>query len=324
MPEAPGAARAGTVAAADFRPAPLLAGRHLQTLLGGLPSPHRPRVARERWELPDGDFVDIDWLRPQGESWALVLPGLTGGLASAYAVRLLQRLARAGYRAGLLNYRGHSGTPNRLARGYHAGFTRDLDLVARALARRHGPGVAAGYSLGGNLLLKWLGEAGAAAPLRAAAAASVPFELAPAALSLRAGPARVYDRYLLAGLRRYVRRKHARLPALPPLRSLRSIWDFDEQVTAPLHGFAGAADYYARTSCRPWLGRIRVPTLIVNARDDPFVPADTLPGPEELGAAVRLELARAGGHVGFLGRGPGLLPRFWLDSRLAEFLAPAR
>lgn len=314
--------RAG-VAAAAFRPAPLLGNCHLQSVLGGLPPLRRPRASRERWELTDGDFVDLDWLLPHGDRWALVLPGLTGGLVSAYALRLLRQLAAAGFRAGLLNYRGHSGVPNRLAAGYHAGFTRDLDFVARRLERRSGPGVVIGYSLGGNLLLKWLGETGDAAPLRAAAAVSVPFELAPAAESLRAGRARAYDRYLLAGLRRYVRRKQARLPASiarVPLRTLRSIRDFDDRVTAPLHGFTGAADYYARSSCRPYLHRIRVPTLIINALDDPLVPVETVPGAEELSPSVRLELAPRGGHVGFIGGTARGRPRFWLDTRLRDFL----
>lgn len=313
----------GRILASEFRPAAGLAGAHVQTLLGGAPFARRPRARRERWELPDGDFLDLDWVAPRGTSWALVLPGLTGHLGSAYAVRLLRSLSARGFRAGLLNYRGHSGIPNRLATGYHAGFTRDLDLLVSCLARSGGPGVLAGYSMGGNLLLKWLGERGADAPVAAAAAVSVPFELAPAAESLRHGAGRGYDRYLLPGLRRYVRRKAPQIAGsipLPPLRRLRSIRDFDEHITAPLHGFAGAADYYARSSCRPWLGRIGVPTLIVNAIDDPLVPAATLPAANELAGTVTLELAERGGHVGFVGRGPLGLPRFLLEERLAGWL----
>src|SRR5699024_9175720 len=119
----------------------------------------RPRMIRERWELPDGDFVDLDWLDNGATGpWVLLLPGIAGTLASPYAVRMLVRLGAVGYRAGLLNHRGLSGETNRLATAYHAGFTRDLDLVARALAERCGPGLAAGFSMGGNVLLKWLGE----------------------------------------------------------------------------------------------------------------------------------------------------------------------
>lgn len=319
-------ARHGRIRHWRLRPPRGLSGRHVQTILGGAPALRRLRAWRERWELPDGDFLDIDWVSRRGSDWALVLPGLTGNLGSAYAARLLRRLAAAGYRAGLLNYRGHSGIPNRLPTGYHAGFTTDLDLVARRLHARCGAGIVAGYSMGGNLLLKWLGECGADVPVYAAVAASVPFELAPAAERLRSGSARGYDRYLLGGLRRYVRRKFASVAspvALPALRRLGSIMEFDEFVTAPLHGFRGAADYYARASCGPWLRCIGIPTLIVNAVDDPLVPRETLPRPEQLAASVTLDLAVRGGHVGFVAGGR-LLPRFALDRHLLAFLAVQR
>lgn len=317
------ASRHGRIAAGAFEPAFGLGNPHLQTLIGGAPGLRRPKTLRERWELTDGDFLDIDWLPAPGPTWVLVLAGLTGDIGSTYALRLMQRLAKTGCRAGLLNYRGRSGVPNRLAIGYHAGFTRDLDLVARRLAARHGPGFVAGYSMGGNLVLKWLGECGADAPVKAAAAVSVPFDLAPAAESLKSGPARHYDSYLLKGLKRYVRRKFATLAApfrLPVPERLANIMEFDEHVTAPLHGFAGAADYYARASCKPWLSRIRVPTLIVNAIDDPLIPPATLPDERELSPALTLELSERGGHVGFVGRGRWGRPRFWLDDRLTEFL----
>lgn len=317
----------GRILESKFEPAHGFGNAHVQTVMGGIPRLHRPRALRERWELADGDFLDIDWLCARGTPWALVLPGLTGGLASAYALRLLRRLGKAGCRPGLLNYRGRSGPPNRLAIGYHAGFTRDLDLVAGRLADRHGPGLVAGYSMGGNLVLKWLGETGAKAPVKAAAAVSVPFDLAPAAESLKSGPARRYDRYLLKGLKRYVRNKFARLAApfrLPAPEQLANIMDFDERITAPLHGFGGAADYYARASCKPWLNRICVPTLIVNAVDDPLIPPRTLPHEDELAPAVTLELAEHGGHVGFIGRGGYGKPGFWLDDHLAAFLTRSK
>ncbi|MGH8428540.1 MAG: YheT family hydrolase [Gammaproteobacteria bacterium] len=313
----------GRIQASAFRPPRGLTGANRQTLLGGVP--HLPRLhpLRERWELPDGDFLDLDWIRNEGKSWGLVLPGLTGGLDSPYASRVLKRFAAAGWRAALLNYRGLSGRPNRLAIGYHAGFTRDLDLVARRFAARYGPGAVIGYSMGGGIVLKWLGESGAAAPLTAAAAVSVPFRLAPTSDSLRNGEARGYGRYLLRGLRRHTRRKFAQVSPpflLPPLGELESIYDFDERITAPLHGFDGANDYYERTSCLPWLRRIAVPTLIVNALDDPLIPRETLPAATDLSPSVTLELSAHGGHVGFLGHGRFGLPRFWLDDRLLDFL----
>ena len=321
MNEAPPAAH-GHVAASGFRPAPGLSGPHRQTVAGGIwPELRRLPIRRERWELPDGDFADIDWVAGASERapWALVLPGILGNIRSPYVLRLLARLYRAGYRPGMLNHRGLSGPPNRLPPAYHAGFTRDLDLIARRLAGRHGPGIVAGYSMGGSVVLKWLGEHAADVPVRSAAAVSVPFLLAPAADALHSGGAAFYGGYLLRGLCRLTRDKFAGMSPpfpLPPLDEIRTLRDFDHRITAPLHGFVGADDYYARASSRPWLRHIAVPTLIVNAVDDPLVPDDTLPQPQDLSPKVTLELCGHGGHVGFLGRGPSGRPRFWLDDRL--------
>ncbi len=319
----------GRVTASGFRPAAGFSGPHRQTFAGGIwPELRRPPIRRERWELPDGDFLDIDWVATatEGAPWALVLPGILGNIGSPYVLRLLERLHRAGYRAGMLNHRGLSGTPNRIPPAYHAGFTRDLDLVAGRLAGRRGPGIVAGYSMGGSVVLKSLGENGTNVPVTAAAAVSVPFRLGPAADALHSGGAAFYGGYLLRGLRRLTREKFARLPApflLPPSAELRTLRDFDHRITAPLHGFAGADDYYAKASSLPWLSHIGVPTLVINAVDDPLVPEDTLPGPGDLSPAVTLELTRHGGHVGFLGRSGSGLPRFWLDDRLLDFLQGA-
>lgn len=318
----------GRVRERPCRPPAGFANRHLQTCLGSLwPARLHSRPRRDRRESRDGDFVDVDWVGPgPGAPWALVLPGITGNLSSPYAVRLLGRLAASGYRAGLLNHRGLSGTPNRLAGAYHAGFTRDLDLVAGGLAKRHGPGVVVAFSMGGNVLLKWLGESGRDAPVRAAVAVSTPFRLAPAARQLCSGRWRVYDRCLTAGLRRFMKRKFALTPPpfpLPNMQALDSLRKFDDHITAPLHGFVDAADYYAKSSCFPWLACIAVPTLAINSRDDPLVPRRTLPTDEDLAPAVTLELSDHGGHVGFLGRGRFGLPRFALDDRILEFLRTA-
>lgn len=315
----------GRVRSWHFSPAPGLGHAHLQTLAGGL-WPARPgrRPVRERRKLPDGDFVDIDWLGTDpARPWALVLPGIAGSLSSPCVARLLTRLHARGYRAGLLNHRGLSGTPNGLATACHAGFTQDLDCVVHELAGQHGPGIVAAFSMGGNILLKWLGEAGANAPLRAAAAISVPFRLAPAARQLGSGKLRLYDRYLSARLRAIVKRKFARRPPpfpVPKFRTLDSLYRFDDCITAPLHGFADAEDYYEHASCFAWLRRIAVPTLVIHARDDPFVPRSALPAETDLSPAVTLELSERGGHAGFLGRGRFGLPRFSLDDHILAFL----
>ena len=321
MTGTPGSKRIRT---SGFHPAAGLRNAHAQTLAGGLlPARLRAPVVRERWELPDGDFADVDWAEPEApRGWAIVMPGLVGDLRSPYATRMFNHLYRHGYRTGLLNYRGLSGTPNRFPASYHAGFTRDLDLIARRLHDRHGPGIVVGYSMGGNLLLKWLGENGTDIPLRAAAAVSVPFRLAPAADHLSDGPARFYGRYLTRLMLNRVRRKFSITPPpwMPPLELIRSLRDFDEHVTAPLHGFDGALDYYERNSCIGGLNQIAVPTLIVNALDDPLVPRTSLPGEEALSARVTLELSEHGGHIGFVARSAFGRPRFWLEDHVLEFL----
>ncbi|QKT04636.1 hydrolase [Ectothiorhodospiraceae bacterium 2226] len=312
----------------DFRPAWWLPGPHAQTLW-----PHllrRPRVVlhRERLELPDGDFLDLDWNSRERGPLALVLHGLEGSSRSGYARGLLRELHDRGLRGVLMHFRGCSGEPNRLARSYHSGETGDLAHVVRELRRRepHTPLGVVGFSLGGNVLLKWLGETGARreAPLvQAAVAVSVPFMLADAAARLERGTSRLYQWALLRTLRRSLRRKlRLRGGTLDArrLRALRSFRAFDEHVTAPLHGFAGADEYYRLASSRQYLRDIRVPTLILHARDDPFMSADCIPAAAELSPQVRLELAERGGHVGFVsGRWPWR-PHYWLEPRIADHL----
>ncbi len=313
------------IRASGFRPFPGLRNAHLQTLSGGLlPARLHAPVTRERWELPDGDFADVDWAEPEApQGWALIMPGLVGDLRSPYATRMFNGLYQRGYRTGLLNYRGLSGTPNRFPAAYHAGFTRDLDLVSRRLSDRHGPGIVIGYSMGGNLLLKWLGEGGADLPLRGAVAISAPFHLAPAADHLSEGPARFYGRYLTRLMLNRVRRKFELTPPpqMPPMEKIRSLRDFDEHITAPLHGFDGAQDYYDRNSCIGGLGRITIPTLIVNALDDPLIPRGTLPNDDALSPHVTLELSEHGGHIGFVGKTPFGRSHFWIEDHVLEFLA---
>lgn len=328
--EACAAVRSPVAAARPFTPAWWCRGAHLQTIW---PTCFRrsPRLAlaRERVELPDGDFLDIDWTDDApgaGRPTALVLHGLAGSSRSPYARGLLASLARAGWRAGLMHFRGCSGEPNRLARSYHSGETGDLDHVIGALRARAGaaPLALIGVSLGGNVLLKWLGERGRSAPIDAAVAVSVPFVLARAADRLDTGPSRFYQWYLLRCLRRSLELKRRRIEvplAVRNLSALRRFRDFDEHVTAPLHGFRGAEHYYAASSSRPFLSRIAVPTLIVQARDDPFLTPDAIPASSELADCVRLELYENGGHAGFIAGGWPWRARYWLDERIPAYLA---
>jgi predicted alpha/beta-fold hydrolase len=308
-----------------FKPAWWLPGGHLQTLW-----PHftrrRPsvRLDRVRWELPDGDFLDVDRANGGGNGTVLILHGLEGSSDSAYARGLARALVERGYRVAILHFRGCSGEANRLDRSYHSGETGDLDWAVRRLQREvsGAPIAVVGYSLGGNVLLKWLGELGAASPVSAAVAVSVPFDLAVAAERLNRGLSKLYQWKLLGSLRRRTIRKFSRRHSplnLDRVAHLRNFWEFDDYVTAPLHGFAGADDYYGRSSSRRFLASIRVPTLVLHALDDPFMTPDAVPTPAELSLQVSLELSPTGGHVGFVSGLPWR-PVYWLEQRIPDFL----
>jgi len=309
-----------------FRPAWWLPGAHLQTLF---PPVFRdrslPPLRRERIELPDGDFVDIDWTEAGTGPLVLLLHGLEGSIHSHYVAGLLRSLNASGFAAAVMYFRGCSGEPNRLARSYHSGDTADLATVLGRLAGTRGgqPVYAIGVSLGGNVLLKWLGENPGQSLVARAIAVSVPFELDKAARRLERGFSRVYQAYLLRKLRRSTRRK-ARCHRLPftanQLRELRTFRQFDDKVTAPLHGFAGVDDYYRQCSSRPFVRHITTPTLVLQARDDPFLTPGAIPAAGELGPGVRLELCGSGGHVGFVSGAWPWRPRYWLDERVCEFL----
>ncbi len=310
-----------------FRPAWWLPGPHRQTLWAALARrPRRPATTAERLELPDGDFVDLAWAGPAGGPIAIVLHGLEGGLRSRYAVGVLAALTAAGYRAVLMHFRGCSGVPNRRPRSYHSGDTGDFAHLLRVLAARHPdvPRVAIGFSLGGNVLLKYLGETGATAGVAAAVAVSVPFDLADAAGRLERGASRLYQWHLLRSLRARTRARARALAGridLDGLESLRTFRAFDDAVTAPLHGFAGVDDYYARSSSRRYLAGITRPTLILHARDDPFMTPAAIPAPHELPGAVQLEVSDAGGHAGFVGGTRPWAPDYWLERRALAYFA---
>lgn len=313
------------IAESDFRPPAWLRDPHLQTITASQLRPSPPlRVRRERIELPDGDFLDLDWAGNGGGPVLLVLHGLAGSIRSKYARGLMKRMLETGWRAVLMHFRGASGEPNRLPRSYHSGETGDIDFIVRLLRERepHTPMAVAGYSLGGNVLLKWLGERGGNAPICAAAAVSVPFDLNAATVRMQHGLSRLYQRHLLRGLRAAARLKLplAAIETTADLRRLRTFPAFDDHLTAPLHGFRDADDYYRRASSRPYLPRIRVPTLIVHALDDPFMSAAAVPGPNEVPDPIRLELSRHGGHVAFIAADRGGRPYFWLERRIPSFL----
>jgi hypothetical protein len=284
-----------------------------------------PPLERERLELPDGDFLDLDWTTDTGSMVVLVLHGLEGSLESHYASGILTALASHGFTAVLMYFRNCSGTPNRLPRTYHSGETGDLASVMEHIRTRFPgrPVTAIGYSLGGNVLLKWLGEQGNAAQVTTAVAISVPFDLNACALKLETGLSRIYQHHLVTKLRNAVISKASiHVPPFPleRLGELRTFRQFDDAITAPLHGFRDVDDYYSRSSSTQYIRNIRVPTLILHAADDPFIPVDAIPDDSDLSPAVTLELSRYGGHVGFVAGSSPASPRYWLEQRIVEHL----
>ncbi len=285
--------------------------------------------------LQDGDFIDVDWYGPEEASahCVLLLHGLTGSSSSLYILGQQQALAARGWQSVAVNWRGCSGEPNHRARGYHSGASEDLADVVNQLASRYPTKLftAVGYSLGGNVLLKYLGEQGSNTPLRAAVAVSVPFRLDHCADRISKGFSKIYQARFLRDLRQYVERKQraflrqgrreelARLAALETLEGMKTFWDFDGRVTAPLHGFESADDYYRRCSSAFFVEYLRVPTLIVHAQDDPFIYPQSVPLAETLPSCVTLELHASGGHVGFIA-GSLWRPRYYLEHRLPDWL----
>jgi len=293
-----------------------LPGGHLQTIAAALTPAPRIDWRRERWDTPDGDFIELDWAGARGPLLAL-FHGLEGGSSSQYARTLAAAALRIGWRCVVPHFRGCSGVHNRLPRAYHSGDSEELDWILRRLQ----PDCAAGVSLGGNVLLKWLGERGAHAAtlVRRAAAVSAPIDLAASGGALDRGLNRsLYTRMFLTTLKAKAnaRIKLHRSPIdARRLARARTLHEFDDLVTAPLHGFRDADDYWARASSAPWLEHIRVPTLVLNAQNDPFLPRAALEAATRKASSdVVLEFPQSGGHAGFPGR------RRWLGRRLLEFL----
>ena len=329
--------RATSVAPARFPVRPFTAprwlrGAHAQTIGGKLfrGEPALP-LRRERIDTPDGDFVDLDFTTggDPAAPLVLVLHGLEGSARRRYMLQTYEALRLHDVAAVGLNFRSCSGEPNRTARFYHSGETDDLRFVLKLLAARF-PGRPLGllgFSLGGNVLLKLLGEDGDAARERigAAVAVSVPYDLAAGATMLERWPmGRFYSWYFLRMLRPKVAALGGHLESrcdLEGVKRARTLREFDEAFTAPLHGFAGAADYYARSSSAQYLSRVRVPTLLLHAEDDPFLPAAALPR-AAAGANpwISTGFAADGGHVGFI-HGSPRRPRFWAEEEGARFLA---
>jgi predicted alpha/beta-fold hydrolase len=317
-----GLARADGYAAPSWLP-----GGHLQTIYASL-FITAPQVGyrRERWELPDGDFLDLDWVDGEKNTPVVVLfHGLEGSSRSYYARDLMHALRMRGWNGVVANFRGCSGEDNRLPRAYFAGDSEEIERILRHVKAQHPtqPLYAVGVSLGGNALLKWLGENGEAARdlVARAAAVSAPLDLTAAGYALDSGFNRhVYTARFLATLKAKSLRKAGKFPGLldaDAIRASTTFREFDTLVTARLHGFVDADDYWLKASSKPWLKSIRVPTLVLNAKNDPFLPASALPAADDVSAAVTLEQPDSGGHVAFPNAPfPGNID--WLPRRLLK------
>lgn len=316
-----------------YSPAWWIPGGHLQTLWGKL---FRRQAAApttlERWDTPDGDFIELHRLRAEpGAPRLILLHGLEGTVRSHYAQGLLNEAARRGWGADLLIFRSCGSEMNRTRRFYHSGETTDTAFVLERISQEFptSPLALAGVSLGGNVLLKFLGERGSNLPpqLKAAAAISVPFDLSRSARKINSGLSRLYQGFFLNSLRRKAQEKAQRFPDIAPtsgIAGLRTLEDFDNLITGPLHGFKDAQDYYERSSSLPWLKRIKIKTLLLSATDDPMLPPEVLEEAREIAArnpALHLEFVDRGGHAGFIAGSLPWRPFYYAEFRVGEFFA---
>lgn len=321
----------------DFNPAWWCRGAHLQTvwrrLYGEIPT---VTLRRERWETPDDDFLDLDFFDPDPAKegvgpvpTVLCLHGLEGSSRSKYILGMLREANRLGWRGAALNFRSCSGEINRQRRFYHSGETTDLDWVVRRLIERFpgSPFFLIGFSLGGNVLLKWLGEQGEKVPdpVRAGVAVSTPFDLAAAARNIDRGFSRIYGKVFLRTLKEKALIKERQYPGLVDparVRKIASFSEFDDQVTAPVHGFRDGLDYWTSSSSKNFLDAIRRPVLLINARNDPFLPYEYFPLQIiERSRWLTAAFPQSGGHTGFV---EGRRPRsatYWSEARAMRYLS---
>ena len=321
--------KTGLAVSSTYAPPWWLPGGNLQTIYARKLARRWPvQYRRERWVTPDGDFIDLDWTPGAAAANKLLVlfHGLEGGSRSHYALSLMHSAQHRGWRGLVPHFRGCGGETNRFARAYHSGDAAEIDWILRRLKRENSECeiYVVGVSLGGNMLLKWLGEQadGACAIVKGAVAVSAPVDLHAAAALLDFGYRRaIYTRRFLRSLREKVLAKISRhgLDIAPTaMRACSTFRQFDDIYTAPMHGFKDADDYWTRASSKPWLKNIRVPTLMINAQNDPFLPASALPRDDEVSGSVTLDFPNFGGHVGFVsGNFPGSFD--WLSRSIYQF-----
>lgn len=304
---------------------------HIQTILPVISKVAKPVTFRQRQELPDGDFIDLDWLgNPQnGDPILVVVHGLEGNVSSHYVRRVLSQAQKIKLCAVVHHHRSCSEEPNRLARSYHSGDFNDLHYTLTQLKEYYpdSPLYAVGYSLGGNVLAKYLGSLQSQSLVDRAVVVSAPLTLAACAKKLERGFSKVYQSHLIRKLKKKTAGKIKQRSAnndmpvtLAQVRKLNTFYAFDDKVTAPLHGFEGVDDYYNKSSALPVLRHITKPTLIIHAKDDPFMSDAVIPTKEQLSPAICYELHPVGGHVGFIDGGWPWRPSYYLERRITDFV----
>ncbi|QFT54770.1 hydrolase [Microbulbifer sp. THAF38] len=319
----------------QFTPAIGLGNCHVQTVFGRV---HRPVPWIEtqcRWyETPDGDCLALLTPRPLVDDpdlpLVLILHGLAGSVASPYVQGMMDSLLSHRYQVAVMHFRGCGGVPNRLPRAYHSGDSEDPRWMVEQLRGElpATPIMVVGYSLGGNVLLKMLGEDGSCSPVAAAVAISSPMDLHACSRKINTGLSKLYQRHLLSCLRLTLKKKAedpciaAALPNVEDATFFANFRCFDDTFTAPLHGFRDADDYYTRASSKHLLREIGVPTMIINSVDDPFVCPSAIPEKKEVSSMVQLEVTLQGGHVGFVS-GSLWRPNYWLEHKVPKFLDSA-
>ncbi|GGW90851.1 hydrolase [Alteromonas halophila] len=322
----------GVITRSDFRAPWWARNRHVQTIWPRFIQRRLPvSYQMERLTLPDEDFVDVAYGPSPAKPTGIVamFHGLEGSIRSHYAHDMMAALSKNGWQVVLMHFRSCSGEPNRQPRAYHSGETGDPSYFLNDLEKRFPglPKVAVGFSLGANMLLKLLGENPAQTWLKAAVAISPPFKLSECAASINQGFSRVYQKYLLKSMKHTLKKKMAAIDyrhhiqlSSDDVDCIKSFREFDEKVTAPLHGFADAQDYYEKCSSFHYLSAIHCPTLVLHSIDDPFMNHLIIPEETDLARPVRVELSERGGHVGFM-QGNPFRPRTWLHERVTQFIS---
>jgi len=307
-----------------FQPSAFLKNRHIQTLFPTLfKKKDSLEFTKEVFTLSDGDFLEPFWYKKDlSKPVVVILHGLGGSYRSPYISSLMQNLAKNGYSPVVMHFRGCGDRPNNSARSYHSGDTQDLREFIQSLHVNQKELYAIGFSLGANVLLKYLGEEKEHSLIRKAIAVSTPFKLDICANELNKGFSKIYQKHLLKTLKPLLEQKASYYDVrLKPqqIKEINSFWEFDELYTAPIHGFETATQYYTNSSSFHFLKYIQTPTLIIHAKDDPFMNEESLPQESDLSKSIKFELYDHGGHVGFV-EGSFFKPTFWVDKRAVEFL----